>query len=117
MRYDWSEDKRQLKVGGDTIPPSRCFHCGRIFLNSSLMDAFCRDCHKAMSVSKYGPEHDFDFFMHGKKALDRRETLEPIDFEMEDGFKRASKDDFKLANGKALSEEEAQYRRLFNLQN
>jgi hypothetical protein len=105
MRYSWENDPRKIKVN-DSIPNGRCFHCGRIMLNASRIDAFCRDCHKAMSVARDGPEHDYDNLMNGKEAYAHRETLEPVDFDMEEGFRRAQKSNFRTGTGKPVTAED-----------
>lgn len=115
LAYDWIKDERKLKVN-DRIPNMRCFHCARTILNSSFMDAFCRECHKSMSISRDGPEYDYSYFMNGKQALDRRETLEPVPFELEEKLAAVEKQkNFMLANGKPLTKEEEYIDRLYKL--
>lgn len=117
ISYNWEEDPRNLKVHG-TRPAGRCYKCGRKMLNALFIDTYCRDCHSAMSISRDGPDHDFDYFMNGKQQLDRRETLEPVPFELEDKLIASSKDNFKLANGKPVpveEEEDERIKRLYDL--
>ena len=130
-QYSWEKDPRKLKIDG-SIPESRCFHCARIFLNADHAISFCRDCDKAMSICRDGPDHDYDSWGNnvemkngGKiKLTARREVRSPIDFDKEhEYFDKNNKGPAELphfvtASGKILSTEyDSEYQeRLYNLQ-
>jgi len=128
-KYDWANDPRHLKIDRDgtmMIPPTRCFHCGRLVENFPYWAAFCRECHIAMSVSFEGPEYDFSDTNDPKKHLAIREAMIPIDFEIEDAYTRGQKSNFKtaagmpvVANEKDLVEqaEKERIKRLYDLEN
>jgi len=124
-KYNWEEDPRGFRKDLDPqteyIPSGRCYHCARLFKNSilgfrkkdpnskepdafveyKLRIAFCCECHKAMSVAKDGPMHDFDSFLNTYEKLAIREGQTPIEFD-DEGKEENVVPNFTLANGEVL---------------